>query len=172
LVIVEARFSLTPAATDFAAAQLIQTIEVDRAGVLLYSSAGGEGTAQEIVDVATSAATALHPADLRWNGSRISVFARSGTCVAAFFPLDFAECTGGSTLRAPIRAAYQVVDAPARLQAREEAPPPAVAVQVIALGKQATIVAAGGAAPAFGVPPISDERVAAALKRALARAGR
>jgi hypothetical protein len=98
--------------------------------------------------------------------------ARSGTCVASFFPLESTRCAGGSALRAPIRAAYQVLDPPARLQSRENAPPPPLAVQVIAIGKQVTIVAVAGGAPGFGVPHLTDDRVAAALKRALARAGR
>jgi hypothetical protein len=45
-------------------------------------------------------------------------------------------------------------------------------VQVIAIGKPVTIVAAGASPPVFGLPAIADERLAAALKRALARVGR
>jgi hypothetical protein len=109
---------------------------------------------------------ALEPAVVRSSGGAVSITAPDGHCratLAADGAVAFERCGAGEPVRAPIRAAFQVVDPVHGLQPRGE-PVRSISVQAIALGQQFVVLAVEG--------DRDDARVAAALRQVLARVGR
>jgi len=185
--VAQADFVVTRAVADLASVQLLKCCELDRAAVVLSGTAGvPPGSPAQPNDLLTAISAALgrlEPAAVTFNGESISVTAPDGRCLASFFPLAFERCRGGKPVRSPIRAAFQIIDLTHPLQQRGEIPP-AYPIQAVAFGKQATILALGGEAPAdrFRAPhrlvvtrandsaPYPDEpRLTDAIRRLLER---
>jgi hypothetical protein len=119
----------------------------------------------------------------------LSVTSPDGRCLAAFSAtagLRFEGCAAGETVKSPIRAVFQNIDADHGLQRRGELTP-AYPLQAVALGKQVILLALpGGSAPsaARGAGIIvslcsndttalpDDNRSAAAIRRVLDRLSR
>jgi ribosomal protein S11 len=185
-IIADARFTVTLAAADWIAAQLLKSYALNRAGILLHSTGSGEPAPGEAVIAIAAALGDLAPARVYFNGSVVSITSEEGQCRATFFPVASSGCMGGDRVRAPIRAAFQVVEPPHGLQRRNQRPP-AYPVQAIAFGRQAAILALGGEAPAArflakgrivvtecndSTPFPEDSIVTSAIRQVLARAGR
>jgi hypothetical protein len=159
-------FRVSQSLSDFIAAQVLKAYGVDRAGLLLYSAAPGEPAPGDAVTAIGAALGGLEPALVRLSGSAVSITAPDGRCrasLAANGAVAFERCGPGEPVRAPIRAAFQMVDPPHPLQPRGE-PVPSSSVQAIALGKGFVVTAVVG--------DRDDARVSAALRQVLARVGR
>jgi hypothetical protein len=185
-VIAEARFTITLAAADFIAAQLLKAYPLNRAAILLHSAASGPPALSEAITAVAAALGNLEPARMSFDGSLISITSDEGRCRAVFFPVGFAGCSAGATVRSPIRSAFEVVEPEHGLQQRNETPP-AYPVQAIAFGRQVAILALGGDAPAgrfqiggrMVVPQSNGDgsfpespTVLSAIRQVLARVGR
>ena len=185
-VIADARFTVTLAAADWIAAQLLKSYPLNRAGILLHSAAPGEAAPADAVTAIAAALGDLEPARVYFNGSIVSITTPEGQCRAVFFPVSATGCAGGETVRPPIRAAFQVAEPSHGLQRRNQAPP-VYPVQAIAFGKQAAILALGGDAPAArfaakglivlpacndNTPFSGDSIVTTAIRQVLTRVGR
>lgn len=152
--IVEARFAITRAVSDFAGARLLESYGLDRAGVLLRGVSAGAPQADELVTAVAAALGKLEPAAVRYGDGTLSVTSPDGRCVAALQPdasLTFDRCTaGGPTIaivHGSIRSAFQFVE-PAHGLLQRDAAIFSYPVQAIAIGKQVTILALGGEVPA------------------------
>ena len=185
-IIADAGFTITLAVADHIAAQLLKSYPLNRAGILLHSTASGDPAPGDAITAIAAALGDLSPARVFFDGSIFSITSEEGECRAVFFPVAPAGCSGGERVRAPMRAAFQVVEPSHGLQRRNESPP-AYPVQAIAFGKQAAILALGGNAPAARFrakglivlpecndhsPFPADSLVTAAIRQVLARAGR
>ncbi len=185
-IVADARFAITLSTADWIAAQLLRAYPLSRAGILLHSTGAGAPAANEAITAIAAALGDLRPAKVSFDGSRISVTSTEGECRAVFFPLAFTGCSGGEPVRGSIRSAFQVVEPEHGLEHRGEVPP-AYPIQVIAFGRQATVLALGGDAPparfaARGLivvnhcndaaPLPAGLSVTAAIRQLLARIGR
>jgi hypothetical protein len=165
---------------DFVAVRFVRSLQIDRAAILL---AGGSG--EDLVLALETALAGLQPVAVAYDGRIVSITA-DGQCRATLFPISFDGCTSGTSVRAPVRAAFQMVDLARSLQHRGETSP-VYPVQAIALGNQVTILALGGNASdspyrapkrivvlnandSFSPPP--DPRIDTAVRQVLARIGR
>jgi hypothetical protein len=159
-------FRVSQSLSDFIAAQVLKAYDVDRAALLLHSAAQGDPTPDDAVAAIGAALGGLEPAMVRSSGGGISITAPDGHCratLAADGAVAFERCGPGEPVRAPIRAAFQMVDPPHALQPRAEPVRP-VSVQAIALGKQFVVLTVTG--------DRDDPRVSAAVRQVLARVGR
>jgi hypothetical protein len=179
----EAAFTVTRAVSDVAAARVMQALALDRAEILIRGGAGPNPRPEDVAYAILAAAVHLEPADVRFDGAKISVTAAGGRCLAAMFPLAFEQCGGGDAVRSPVRAAFQMVELTSGLLKRGQVTP-SYPVQAIALGKQVTILGLGGDAPPAGFRAAGrlvvsfandhaawwdDPRVRAAVERLLER---
>jgi hypothetical protein len=159
-------FRVSQSVSDFIAAQVLKAYGVDRAALLLHSAAPGEPAPDDAVTAIGAALGGLEPAVLRSSGGAVSITAPDGRCratLAAHGAVAFERCGAGEPVRAPIRAAFQMVDPAHGLQQRGD-PVPSSSVQAIALGKQFVMLAVAG--------DRDDARVSAAVRQVLARVGR
>jgi hypothetical protein len=159
-------FRVSQSVSDFIAAQVLKAYDVDRAALLLHSTGQADPAPVDAVTAIGAALGALEPAVLRSGGGAISITAPGGLCratLAADGALAFDRCAPGEPVRAPIRAAFQVVDPLHALQPRADPVRPS-SVQAIALGSQFVVLAVEG--------DRDDARVSAALRQVLARVGR
>jgi hypothetical protein len=159
-------FRMSQSVSDFIAAQVLKAYGVDRAALLLHSAGQGDPAPDDAVAVIGAALGALEPAMVRASGGAVSITTPDGRCrarLAADGALAFERCGAGEPVRAPIRAAFQVVDPSHALQPRGD-PIRSNSVQAIALGKQFVVLAVEG--------DRDDARVSAALRQVLARVGR
>lgn len=165
---------------DFVAVRFVRALQIDRAAILL---AGGSG--EDLVAALETALAGLEPAAVAYDGRTISITA-NGQCRATLFPISFDGCTPGRDIRAPIRAAFQMVDLAQGLQQRGETAP-VWPVQAIALGSHVTILGLGGdvRADAYQSPsrivvpfandsatPAADPRIETAVRQVLRRISR
>jgi len=155
-VIGQAEFGVTRAVSDFVGARLLQKYEVDRAGVLVRGSVlvrglpTGLAQPEDLVTAIGVALGRLEPAVIRFHEGTMSVTTRDGRCLATFTPeLAFDHCVGGDLVRGAIRAAFQMVE-PEHGLLQRNAVPLSYPVQVIAIGKQVTILGLGGAVSPAG----------------------
>lgn len=171
---------ITRPVADFVAVRFVRSLQVDRAAILL---AGGSG--DDLIAALETALARLEPAAIVFNGQIISI-AVNGDCRATLFPISFDGCTPGRDIRAPIRAAFQMVDLAQGLQQRGETAP-VWPVQAIALGSHVTILGLGGdvRADAYQSPsrivvpfandsatPAADPRIETAVRQVLRRISR
>ena len=159
-------FRVSQSASDFIGAQVLKAYGVNRAGLLLHSAGQGDPAPDDAVAAIGAALGGLEPAVVRSSGGAVSVTAPDGRCratLAANGTVAFERCGRGEPVRAPIRAAFQMVDPAHGLQQRAE-PVRASSVQAIALGKQFVVLAVEGER--------DDARVSAALRQVLVRVGR
>jgi hypothetical protein len=187
-VFTQTEFPITQALADFAAAQLLRSLDLERSGLLLHWSGIGARPEQpdDLLAAVGAAVTALEPAEVRYGHRSLSV-AAGDRCLGNLGPdgaLSFAGCTDGATVTGGIRAAFQMVEPAHGLQKRGETVR-SFPVQAIALGKQVAILALSGeAALPEGVNPRGlifapfsnaaaaapqDARLRAAVQRVLAR---
>ncbi len=146
-VLAQADFAVTRAVSDFVGARLLQKYEVDRAGVLVRGRPEGAGQPEDIVTAIGVALGRMEPAAVRFQLGTLSVAERDGSCIARFAgdaALAFDHCGAGEPVRGTIRAAFQMVQPEHGLLQRNAAPL-SYPVQVIAMGKQVTILGLGGA---------------------------
>jgi hypothetical protein len=165
-VFATAEFRVSQSVSDFIAAQLAKAYGVDRAGLLLHSEGQGDPAPDDAVTAIGAALGTLEPAVVRSSGGAVSITAPDGRCratLAADGALAFERCGAGEPVRAPIRAAFQMVDPAHGLQPRGEPVRPG-SVQAIALGGQFVVLAVEGAR--------DDPRVSAAVRQVVARVGR
>jgi hypothetical protein len=159
-------FRVSQSVSDFIAAQVLKAYDVDRAGLLLHSVGQGDPAPDDAVTAIGAALGALDPAMLWFGGGAVSVTAPDGHCratLAADGALAFGRCAPGEPVRAPIRAAFQVVDPLHALQPRAD-PVRSSSVQAIALGSQFVVLSVDG--------DRTDPRVSAAVRQVLARVNR
>jgi hypothetical protein len=159
-------FRVSQSLSDFIAAQVLKAYSVDRAGLWLLSAGQGEPAPDDAVTAIGAALGALEPAVVRSSDGIVSVTAPDGRCsatLAANGAVAFERCGPGDLVRAPVRAAFQIVDPAHALQPRGE-PVHSSSVQAIALGKQFVVLAVEGER--------DDARVSAAVSQVLARVGR
>jgi hypothetical protein len=165
-VFISAEFRVSQAVADFIAAQVLKAYGVDRAGLLLHSAGQGDPAPDDVVTAIGAALGGLEPAMVRWSGGAVSITAPDGRCRATLAgngAVAFERCGAGDLVRAPIRAAFQVVEPAHGLQARGE-PVGSSSVQAIALGNRFVVLVVEGER--------DDARVAAAVRQVLARVGR
>jgi hypothetical protein len=165
-VFVTAEFSISQSVSDFIAAQVLKAYGLERAALLLHSAGQGEPAPGDAVTAIGAALGSLESAVVRSTGGAASIAAPDGRCRATLAPngaVAFERCGQGEPVRAPIRAAFQMVDPAHALQPRGE-PLHSSSVQAIALGRQFVVLAVAGAR--------DDPRVTAAVRRVLARVGR
>ena len=165
-VFATAEFRISQSLSDFIAAQVVKAYGVDRAGLLLVSAGQGEPAPDDAVAAIGAALGDLEPAVVRSSGGAVSVTAPDGHCratLAADGAVAFERCGPGEPVRAPIRAAFQMVDPAHGLQQRAE-PVRASSVQAIALGQRFVVLAVEGER--------DDPRVSAAVRWVLACVGR
>jgi hypothetical protein len=165
-VFATAEFRVPQSVSDFIAALVLKAYGVDRAGLLLVSVGQGDPAPDDAVAAIGAALGGLEPAVVRSSGGAVSITAPDGHCrakLAADGAVAFERCSAGETVRAPIRAAFQMVDPAHGLQPRGE-PVRASSVQAIALGQRFVVLVVDGER--------DDTRVAAAVHQVLARVGR
>jgi hypothetical protein len=165
-VFATAEFRVSQSVADFIAAQVLKAYDVDRAALLLRSAGQGDSAPDDAVTAIGAALGALEPAVVRSGAGAISITAPDGHCratLAADGALAFDGCGQGEPVRAPIRAAFQVVDPSHALQPRGD-PVRSSSVQAIALGNRFVVLAVDG--------DRTDARVSAAVRQVLARVGR
>ena len=165
-VFATAEFRISQSLSDFIVAQVVKAYGVDRAGLLLVSAGQGEPAPDDAVAAIGAALGDLEPAVVRSSGGAVSVTAPDGHCratLAADGAVAFERCGPGEPVRAPIRAAFQMVDPAHGLQQRAE-PVRASSVQAIALGQRFVVLAVEGER--------DDPRVSAAVRWVLACVGR
>jgi hypothetical protein len=159
-------FRVSQSVSDFIAAQVLKAYGVDRAGLLLVSVGQGDPAPDDAVAAIGAALGALEPAVVRLSGGAVSVTAPDGRCrakLAADGAVAFERCSAGEPVRAPIRAAFQMVDPAHGLQQRGD-PVRSSSVQAIALGGQFVVLVVDGER--------DDARIVAAVHQVLARVGR
>jgi hypothetical protein len=156
-------FRISQSLSDFIAVQVLKAYGVDRAALLLHSAGQADPAPDDAVTAIGAALGALEPAVVRSAGGAISITAPDGHCRATLTAdgaLAFDHCAPGDLVRAPIRAAFQVVDLSHALQPRGDPVRPS-SVQAIALGSQFLLLSVDGER--------TDPRVSAALRQVLAR---
>jgi hypothetical protein len=166
VVFATVEFRVSQSVSDFIAAQVVKTYGVDRAGLLLHSAGQGDPAPDDAVAAIGAALGALEPAVVRSSGGVVSITAPDGRCratLAANGAVAFDRCGAGELMRAPIRAAFQMVDPAHGLQPRRETIRSS-SVQAIALGGQFLVLAVDGER--------DDPRVSAVVRQVLARVGR
>ena len=144
--LVEARFAVTRAVSDFAGARLMQFYGLDRAGVLFRGVSSGEPRRDDLVTAVAAALGKLEPAAVRYGDGRLSVVSPDGRCVASLSPegsLDLDRCREGAPVHDAIRFALQTFE-PSHGLVQREATIPSYPVQAIAFGKQVTILGLPG----------------------------
>lgn len=188
-VFAEADFEITQAVSDFVAARLLQSYELERPSLLLRGVGVQPAQPEDLITAIGAAMGRLEPVLLRYNGSIVSV-ASSGNCMAtlaANASLAFDHCATGASIGGPIRAAFQMASPTRRLLQRSD-PLRAYPVQAIALGRQVVVVALGGDSRLQGsfrpigllfashandsVAPPDDPRIREAIGQVLSRVGR
>lgn len=165
-VFATAEFRVSQSLSDFIAAQVVKAYGVDRAALLLHSVGQGDPAPDDAVTAIGAALGALEPAVVRSNGAAVSITALDGRCRATLSPdgaLAFDRCAPGEPVRAPIRAAFQIVDPSHALQPRGEPARPS-SVQAIALGQRFVVLTVMG--------DRDDPRVSTAIRQVLTRVGR
>ena len=165
-VFASVEFRLSQSLADFIAAQVLKAYDVDRAGLLLHSVGPGDPAPDDAVAAIGAALGALEPAVLRVSGEAVSITAPDGHCratLAADGAVAFERCAPGDLVRAPIRAAFQIVEPLHALQPRGD-PVRSSSVQAIALGTRFMVLVVDGER--------EDARVSAAVRQVLARVGR
>ena len=165
-VFASVEFRLSQSLSDFIAAQVLKAYDVDRAGLLLHSVGPGDPAPDDAVAAIGAALGALEPAVLRVSGGAVSITAPDGHCratLAADGAVAFERCAPGDLVRAPIRAAFQIVEPLHALQPRGD-PVRSSSVQAIALGTWFMVLVVDGER--------EDARVSAAVRQVLARVGR
>jgi hypothetical protein len=165
-VFATAEFRISQSLSDFIAAQVVKAYGVDRAGLLLVSAGQGDPAPDDAVAAIGAALGALEPAMVRSGGRGVSITAPDGHCratLSANGAVAFERCGPGEPVRAPIRAAFQMVDPAHGLQPRGELIRSS-SVQAIALGRHFVVLAVEGERDA--------PRVSAAVRQVLARLGR
>jgi hypothetical protein len=148
--IAQTGFAVTRAVADFVAARLLQSYEIERAGVLLRGTSAAASQPEDLITAIAAALGRLEPAAVRYRDGAMSVAAANGRCIASIAPdasLALDQCAGGDPVRGPIRAAFQMVE-PTHGLIERDTRPLSYPVQAIAIGKQVTILGLGGAAPA------------------------
>ncbi len=187
-VFTQTEFRITQTLADFVAAQVIGSLDLERAGILFRWSGFGARPEQpaDLVAAIAAAVNALEPAEVRYGHRSLSV-AAGERCLGSVNPdgaLSPAGCVDGTAVTGNIRAAFQMVEPAHGLQKRGKTVR-AFPVQAIALGKQVTILALSGeAAMPEGLNPRGlifapfsnevraaprDARVRAAVEQVLAR---
>jgi hypothetical protein len=162
-VFATAEFRISQSLSDFIAAQVVKAYGVDRAGLLLVSAGQGDPAPDDAVAAIGAALGGLEPAVVRSGGGGVSITAPDGRCratLAAAGAVAFDRCGPGEPVRAPIRAAFQIVDPSHALQPRDD-PVRFSSVQAIALGTRFVVLAVEGER--------DDARVQAAVRQVLAR---
>jgi hypothetical protein len=165
-VFVTVEFGVSQPVSDFIAAQVLKAYGVDRAGLLLRSAGQGDPAPDDAVTAIGAALGSIEPAVVRSSGEAVSITSPDGRCLAmlaANGAVAFERCGAGEAVRAPIRAAFQMVDPAHGLQPRGE-PVRSSSVQAIALGGQFVVLAVDG--------DRGDARVSAAVRQVMARVGR
>ena len=124
LPISQTEFPITQALADFAAAQLLRSLDLERPGLLLHWSGIGARPEQpeDLLAAVGAAVTALEPAQVRYGHRSLSV-AAGDRCLGALSPdgaLSSAGCTDGAAVTGGIRAAFQMVEPAHGLQKRGE----------------------------------------------------
>jgi hypothetical protein len=148
--VVEARFAVTRAVSDFAGARLLKAYGLDRAGVLMRGVSAGAPQTDELITAVAAALGKLEPASVHYGNGAMSVALPDGRCIAALAPdasLTLDRCGAGDPVRGPIRSAFQMIEPAHGLLARD-ATVPAYPVQAIAVGRQVTVLGLGGEVPA------------------------
>ncbi|SPE29869.1 conserved hypothetical protein [Candidatus Sulfopaludibacter sp. SbA6] len=148
--IVEARFAIPRAVSDFAGARLLESYGLDRAGVLLRGVSAAPPQTDDLFTAVAAALGKLEPAAVRYGNGALSVTSADGRCVAALqldASLTFDRCGAGGLVHGSIRSAFQFVE-PAHGLLQRDAAIFSYPVQAIAIGKQVTILALGGEVPA------------------------
>ena len=177
-VIVESQSLVTKGVSDFVAAQLAKTYGLDRAALLIYGRAVSQPTRPDDVLTAIAAALGrLESASVSYDGTAISVATLDRKCI-------YGPCSRGVPVGAPIRTAFQMVEPEHGLQPRGTLPA-AYPVHAIAFGKAVAILGLSGqtrypATKSLIVIPFANDaatppespRIAAAIRRVLARVGR
>jgi len=156
-------FRISQSVSDFIAAQVLKAYDVDRAALFLHSAAQADPAPDDAVAAIGAALGSLEPAVVRSSGGAVSITAPDGRCratLAADGALAFDRCAPGELVRAPIRAAFQVVDPSHALQPRGDPVRPS-SVQAIALGQRFLLLSVDGNR--------DDPRISAALRQVLAR---
>jgi hypothetical protein len=146
IAIVEARFAVTRAVSDFAGARLMQSYELDRAGVLLRGRSDAAPRTEDLVNAVAAALGKFEPAALRFGEGGLAATSTDGRCIGAIAldaTLNLDRCPAGEPVHGPIRAAFQIVE-PAHGLLQRDASPTVYPIQAIAFGKQARILALGG----------------------------
>jgi hypothetical protein len=172
--------AMTAGSAGMATAQAAKQYDLDPAGVLVLPAAEGDSTPEDVVTAVGSALQQLQPVQLRWGAGALTISA-SGKCRAAVSVgavLSENGCNAkGSEIHGPLRFASQQIDLK-RLGTREE-PLRASALQAIAIGNAVTVIAApknyipaGSDVIAAAGEPVTDDRIAAALRLILLRVGR
>jgi hypothetical protein len=159
-------FRISQSVSDFIAAPVVKAYGVERAGLLLHSAAQGDPAPDDAVTAIGAALGALEPAVVRSSGGAVSITVPDGRCratLAADGAVAFDHCAPGDPVRAPIRAAFQIVDPSHALQPRGD-PVRSSSVQAIALGSRFLLLSVDG--------DRTDPRVSAAIRQVLARVGR
>ncbi len=159
-------FRVSQSVSDFIAAQVLKAYDVDRAALLLHSTGQADPSPGDAVTAIGAALGALEPAVVQSGGGAVSVTASDGHCratLAADGAVTFDRCAPGESVRAPIRAAFQIVDPAHALQPRGDPVRPS-SVQAVALGSQFVVLSVDG--------DRTDPRISTALRQVLARVGR
>ena len=139
-VFAEAGFPVTRAISDRVAAQLAKEYAIKRESVVLGGGGAAETHADDLFTSIAAAMGALEAARVSYNGAVISVAGEDGKCLAT---IPSGPCAAGRNVRAPIRAAFQIVEPPHGLQQRGE-PVSSYPIQAIALGEIVTVLALSG----------------------------
>jgi hypothetical protein len=185
-VIAEAGGEVSRQLSDVVAATVMKEYELDRGFLLLRGTGPRRVTVLGVLEAIRAAFNKLAPVALRSDGQTLYA---GDACVTAAGELETPCSTkpgSASVVRAPIRAAFQMVELSRGLKQRDEIPR-RYPVQAIAFGKTVAILALGGDAPAAMfrrpgviVSPFSndagpfpeDPRVGEAIQQVLARIGR
>ncbi|HEY2015194.1 MAG TPA: hypothetical protein VGH38_16910 [Bryobacteraceae bacterium] len=149
-VIVQAAFAVTRSVSDFVAARLLRSYEIDRAGLVLRGLSTGDARPEDLFTSVAAALGALEPALVHYGEGAVSITTLDGRCIAAISvdaTLSPDRCGPGSLVRGAIRSAFQVVE-PAHGLLERDAAVHSYPVQAIAIGKSVTILALGGQVPA------------------------
>jgi hypothetical protein len=144
LVIAQADFPVTREIADFVAAKLVYQYGLNREAMVLIGRAGQTPSPQDLATAMAAALGKMEPAVVRFADGTVSVAAADGQCRATVGgSLRLAGCAAGELVRSPLRLAFRMVEPAHGLEHRGELAP-AYAVQAVALGRQAAILALGG----------------------------
>jgi hypothetical protein len=147
--IAQADFPVTRSLSDFVCARLLESYDLDRAGVLLRGAGRGEASPDDLLIAIAGALGRLKPASVSFGDGTLSVAAADRSCMAALSHdalLTPNHCGTGELVRGPIRFAFRMFEPGHGLQHRGDATP-VFALQVIGIGKQVTILGLPGEVP-------------------------